>query len=117
MIGEGRLCYTDPRCCTGRIYYSDSRWIRNTETAGAFDHNEQGGHCNPIEKSGIHLDKQGLRDGRIIFLHVTQIITPTRPNKVIERTARTFFFLPENAYVRIIRMTEDTTDASVNNSF
>jgi hypothetical protein len=27
--------------------------------------------------------------------------------KEIERKARTFFFLPENAYVRNIRMTED----------
>ncbi len=90
------------------MYYTESRLIRNGETAGAFEQNEQEGHCDSIEESGIHLDKQGLRDRRVNCLLITQIITPKRPKKVIERAARTFVFLPENAYVRNIRMTELT---------
>ena len=34
-------------------------------------------------------------------------MTATRPKNAIERRASTGFFLPENAYVRNIRMTED----------
>ena len=37
------------------------------------------------------------------------MITPARPKKAIERRARTYFFLPEKAYVRNIRMTGDIT--------
>lgn len=60
-----------------------------------------------MEESGIRFDKKGLRDKQVNVLLVTQIITPTRPRKAIERTARTSFFLPENAYVRNIRMTRE----------
>lgn len=58
-----------------------------------------------MEESVIQLDKHGLWDRQVNVLLVTQIITPTRPKNVIERMARTSFFLPENAYVRNIRMT------------
>jgi hypothetical protein len=77
---------------------------------------KQEGHYDSIEGSGMYLDRQGLQDRRVNFLLITQIITPTRPKKVSERMARTTFLLPENAYVRNTRMTEDTTDTSVNNS-
>jgi hypothetical protein len=40
----------------------------------------------------------------------------TRTKSVTERAARIHFFLPENAYVRDIRMTEEMTDTNVNNS-
>jgi hypothetical protein len=81
--------------------------IRNGETTGAVDHNEYRVHCDSIEESGIHLDEQSLRDRRVNSLLVTQIIMPTRPKNVAKRIARTIFFLPENAYVRNIRMTVD----------
>ena len=95
---------------------AQSRLIRNGETAAAFDNEEHERHCDFVEESGIHLGEQNLRDRRDICWLVTQIMTPTRPKKAIERTARTVFFLPENAYVRNIRMTEDVTNTSVNNS-
>lgn len=44
------------------------------------------------------------------------MITPTRPKKAIERMARTAFFLPENAYVRNIRITREKANTGVNNS-
>jgi len=81
-----------------------------------FGDNEQEGHCDSIEKSAILLDKQGLQDRWDKCLLITQIITPTRPEEAIKRTTRSFFFLSENAYVRIIRMTEDMADRSVNTS-
>lgn len=49
---------------------------------------------------------EGVLNGRVNCLLITQIITPARAKKVIKRAARTLFFLPENAYVRNIRMTE-----------
>jgi len=110
VIGKGHPHYT------AFLYYTESRLIRNGETAGAFEQNEQEGHCDSIEESGIHFDKQGLRDIHVNCLLITQVMTPKRPKKVIERAARIFFFLPENAYVRNIKMTENMTDTSVNNS-
>ena len=103
--GPGNI-YLTPLCCAGRWHYK-SWLIRNGETAGAVDHNEYGVHCDSIEESGIHFDKQSLRDRRVNFLLITQIIMPTRPKNVAERIARTDFFLPQNTYVRNIRMTVD----------
>ena len=68
------------------------------------------------ERQETRLDKRSLRDRRVNFWLVTQIITPARPKKAMERMARTAFFLPENAYVRNIRITEDIADTGVNNS-
>jgi hypothetical protein len=48
--------------------------------------------------------------GRAKCSLITQIVAPTRVRRVIERAARTVLFLPENAYVRNIRITEDMVD-------
>ena len=98
------LLYKNLPLCIGHRYRNGSRLIRNGKTAAAFSEKD---HYEFIEESGIHLDKQGLWDRRDKCLLVTQIITPRRVRRVIERTARTFFNLPENAHVRNIRMTED----------
>ena len=45
----------------------------------------------------IHFYKWSVRDRRVNFLPITQIVMPTRPKKVTERIPRTTFFLPENA--------------------
>ena len=66
--------------------------------------------------SEIRLDEYCLRDRRVNSLLITQTITPKRPKNVIKRMARILIFLPENAYVRSIRMTEYITDTDVNNS-
>lgn len=43
---------------------------------------------------------------------ITQIITPTMLKKETKRATRMIVFLPVNAYVRNIRMTEDMEDMS-----
>jgi hypothetical protein len=67
-----------------------------------------------MEESEKQLAKKGLQNRRVNCLLITQIATPTRLKKEIERAARTVLFLPVNAYVRNIRMTREMTDTSVN---
>ena len=104
--GRGKRYFTDPFCRAGRRYYK--HWpIRNGKTGTAIGHKENRSHCDSIEVSVIRIDKQDPRDRRVSFVLITQMIMPTRLKNVTARTARTIFFLPENAYVRHIRMTED----------
>jgi hypothetical protein len=57
-----------------------------------------------MEESENQLAKKGLQNRRVNSLLITQIETPTRLKKEIERATRTVLFLPVNAYVRNIRM-------------
>ena len=109
-VGQGKFYFTDSVCCAeSRRYYTN--WlIRHGETGTTVGHKENGGHCDSIisiEELVISLDKQNTQDRQVNFLLTTQMIMPTRPKNVTERTARTTFFLPENAYVRSIRITGD----------
>ena len=107
--GRGNRYFADPFCCAGRRCYK--HWpVRNGKTGTAIGHKENRCHYDSIEELVISLEKQDPRNRQISFVLITQMIMPTRPKNVTARTARTIFFLPENAYVRNIRMTEDGSE-------